>query len=33
MRVPEEEKMMRGTFGDAWEVWHGETARFVPGVF
>jgi len=33
MRVPEEEAMMRETFGETWEAWHAQTARFVPGVF
>ncbi|KAK0644082.1 hypothetical protein B0T16DRAFT_293294, partial [Cercophora newfieldiana] len=32
-RVPEEEAMMKGTFGQQWEVWHRQTARFIPGVF
>ncbi|KAL0932275.1 prenyl cysteine carboxyl [Colletotrichum truncatum] len=32
-RVTEEEKMLRGEFGQKWERWHAETARFVPGIF
>ncbi|KAF6813266.1 prenyl cysteine carboxyl [Colletotrichum musicola] len=33
MRVVEEERMLRGEFGEKWERWHARTARFVPGVF
>jgi protein-S-isoprenylcysteine O-methyltransferase Ste14 len=32
-RVPQEEAMMRATFGKEWESWHSETPRFVPWVF
>ncbi|KAF9875407.1 prenyl cysteine carboxyl [Colletotrichum karsti] len=32
-RVTEEEKMLRGEFGEKWERWHAKTARFVPWVF
>jgi protein-S-isoprenylcysteine O-methyltransferase Ste14 len=33
VRVRDEEEMMRREFGKEWEVWHGRTARFIPGVF
>jgi protein-S-isoprenylcysteine O-methyltransferase Ste14 len=32
-RIVDEEGMLRGVFGREWEVWHGRTKRFVPGVF
>lgn len=31
-RVLVEEGMLRETFGKEWEVWHGKTARFIPGL-
>jgi protein-S-isoprenylcysteine O-methyltransferase Ste14 len=33
MRIVDEEKMMKETFGKEWEVWHARTKRFIPGVF
>jgi protein-S-isoprenylcysteine O-methyltransferase Ste14 len=33
VRVRDEEALLRGTFGEEWEVWHRKTKRFVPGVF
>jgi protein-S-isoprenylcysteine O-methyltransferase Ste14 len=33
VRVPQEEAMLRRTFGAQWEVWHRKTARLIPGVF
>lgn len=33
VRVKDEERIMREAFGREWEVWHGKTARFVPGVW
>ncbi|KAF9767115.1 hypothetical protein IL306_000380 [Fusarium sp. DS 682] len=33
MRVKDEEKMLKETFGDKWVTWNRVTARFVPGVF
>ncbi|KAE9365202.1 hypothetical protein N431DRAFT_420123 [Stipitochalara longipes BDJ] len=33
VRVWDEERMLRGTFGKEWEVWHARTRRFVPGLF
>ncbi|OLN83393.1 hypothetical protein CCHL11_03157 [Colletotrichum chlorophyti] len=32
-RVYEEERMLRGEFGEKWERWHASTARFIPWVF
>jgi protein-S-isoprenylcysteine O-methyltransferase Ste14 len=33
VRVPREERMMLGTFGDGYRAYMSQTARFVPGVF
>ena len=33
VRVRDEEEMLKREFGREWEVWHGRTKRFVPGVF
>jgi protein-S-isoprenylcysteine O-methyltransferase Ste14 len=33
VRIPEEEAMLRRTFGEEWEGWHRKTARLIPGVF
>jgi protein-S-isoprenylcysteine O-methyltransferase Ste14 len=33
VRVRDEERMLRGSFGKEWEVWHTKTGRFIPGVF
>ncbi|KAK0105276.1 hypothetical protein ONS95_004339 [Cadophora gregata] len=33
VRVADEEKMLKETFGKEWEVWHQKTKRFVPGVY
>lgn len=33
LRVRDEEKMLRETFGEEWEVYHARTARFIPGLF
>ena len=30
--MSEEEAMMKDTFGEEWEVWHGKTWRFIPGL-
>jgi protein-S-isoprenylcysteine O-methyltransferase Ste14 len=30
MRVVDEERMLRETFGEEWEVWHRRTKRFIP---
>ena len=30
LRVRDEERMLRGRFGEEWEQWRKETARFVP---
>jgi len=32
MRVRDEEKMLRETFGEEWEAYHARTARFIPGL-
>ncbi|KAK4197344.1 hypothetical protein QBC40DRAFT_285724 [Triangularia verruculosa] len=32
-RVRQEEEMLRGRFGEEWERWHKNTARFIPGIF
>lgn len=32
-RIQDEEKMLRESFGEEWEVWHARTARFIPSVF
>ncbi len=31
-RVKREEAMLKKTFGKEWEIWHGRTRRFVPGL-
>ncbi|KAK0648578.1 hypothetical protein B0T16DRAFT_408438 [Cercophora newfieldiana] len=33
MRTRDEERMLRGVFGEEWEVWHKKTARFLPWLF
>lgn len=33
MRIREEERMLRETFGEEWERWHATTPRFVPFLF
>ncbi|PBP16127.1 isoprenylcysteine carboxyl methyltransferase [Diplocarpon rosae] len=33
LRVMDEEKMLKSTFGKDWEIWHQKTKRFVPGAF
>lgn len=33
MRVKDEEKMLKDTFGEKWFAWSRATARFIPGVF
>lgn len=33
VRVRDEERMMKRTFGEEWEVWHSRTRRFVPWLF
>ncbi|KAG9235755.1 isoprenylcysteine carboxyl methyltransferase [Amylocarpus encephaloides] len=33
VRVREEEKVLKDTFGREWETWHARTRRFVPGLF
>jgi protein-S-isoprenylcysteine O-methyltransferase Ste14 len=32
IRVQDEEAMLKAEFGKEWEVWHGKTKRFIPGV-
>lgn len=32
-RVQEEEKMLKGVFGQKWIDWHSRTARFIPGIW
>jgi protein-S-isoprenylcysteine O-methyltransferase Ste14 len=32
VRVIDEERMLKETFGKEWEAWHAKTARFIPGV-
>jgi protein-S-isoprenylcysteine O-methyltransferase Ste14 len=33
LRVRDEERMMKETFGKEWDVWHRRTKRFIPGIF
>ncbi|KAF7717071.1 Uncharacterized protein PECH_000777 [Penicillium ucsense] len=33
MRMKDEEEMLRGKFGEKWEVWHRSTKRMIPGIF
>lgn len=33
VRVVDEEKMLKESFGREWEEWHGKTKRFMPGLF